>query len=296
MAKLAFVGLGQMGEPMARRLLGAGHDVTVWNRTRVRADALAAEGAGVADSPVEAAAGTDAAFTMLTDPAALEDVVFGPEGLASGLGPGSILVEMSTVGPDAVRDVASRLPDGVGMLDAPVLGSVPAVIEGSLKVLVGGDREAYRRLRDVLEVFGPTTYVGELGAGASMKLVANSTLGAAVVGLGEALALADRLGVEQTVALDILSGGALGTVVQRTRASIERGQYEPRFKLSLAEKDLRLVEEAARGAGLDLRLASAARSWFEDAARAGQGERDYPAVVAHIRGEGRVRPASMMNR
>jgi len=286
MTKLAFLGLGQMGEPMARRLLRAGHDVTVWNRTRSRADALAGQGAAVADSPAQAAAGADAAFTMLADPAALREVVLGPDGLASGLAPGSVLVEMSTVGPDAIRELASRLPEGVGLLDAPVLGSVPAVIEGSLKVLVGGDRETYERLREVLEVFGPTTHVGELGAGASMKLVANSTLGAAVVGLGEALALADRLGVETTVALDILSGGALGNAVQRTRGAIESGAYEPRFKLSLAEKDLRLVQDAARAAGLDLPLAGAARAWFEDAANAGRGEQDYPAVIAHIRGEG----------
>jgi 3-hydroxyisobutyrate dehydrogenase-like beta-hydroxyacid dehydrogenase len=286
MTKLAFLGLGQMGEPMARRLREAGHDVTVWNRTRSRADALAEEGAAVADSPAQAAAAADAAFTMLADPAALRDVVLGPGGLASGLARGSVLVEMSTVGPDAVREIASRLPEGVEMLDAPVLGSVPAVIDGSLKVLVGGDRETYERSRETLEVFGPTTHVGELGAGASMKLVANSTLGAAVVGLGEALALADRLGVEQAVALDILSGGALGNAVQRTRGAIESGTYEPRFKLSLAEKDLRLVQDAARAAGLDLPLAGAARAWFEDAAKAGRGDQDYPAVIPHIRGEG----------
>jgi 3-hydroxyisobutyrate dehydrogenase-like beta-hydroxyacid dehydrogenase len=174
----------------------------------------------------------------------------------------------------------------VAVIDAPVLGSVPAVIEGSLKVLVGGDLETYQRLREILEVFGPTTYVGELGAGASMKLVANSTLGAAVVGLGEALALADRLGVPQDVALDTLSGGALGNAVQRTRAAIEADDYPPRFKLSLAEKDLRLVEDAAREAGIDLPLASAARAWFEDAVNAGRADEDYPAVIAHIRGEG----------
>ena len=286
MAKLAFLGLGQMGEPMARRLIDAGHDVTVWNRTRERADELAEEGARVAETPAAAGAGAEAAFTIVTGPDALREVVLGPEGVAAGLTPGSVLVDMSTVGPETVRRVASELPDDVAMLDAPVLGSVPAVVEGSLKVLVGGERETFERLRELLETFGSVTYVGGPGAGASMKLVANATLGAAVVGLGEALALADHLGVEAGTALDILSGGALGNAVGRTRDAIQRGEYPPRFKLSLAEKDLGLVEVAARAAGLDLRMNRAALEWFEDAARAGRGEQDYPAVIAHIRGEG----------
>ena len=283
MAKLAFCGLGQMGEPMAARLIDAGHALAVWNRTRSRAEPLAARGAAVADSPADAARGAEAAITMLSDPAALDEVVFGEGGLVEGLSRGATLIEMSTVGPQPVRDAASRLPEDVAMLDAPVLGSTPAAEDGSLKILVGGERGEFERWRDVLEVLGSPTYLGELGAGAAMKLVANSALGAAMTGLGEALALADRLGIPQGLALDILSGGPFRVVIERTRDAIESGEYPPRFKLSLAEKDLGLVDQAAREAGLELRVAGAARSWFAEADAAGKGDLDYPAVIEHIR-------------
>jgi 3-hydroxyisobutyrate dehydrogenase-like beta-hydroxyacid dehydrogenase len=286
MTRVAFLGLGQMGEPMAGRLLEAGHELTVWNRTASRAEPLTERGAAAAKTPAAAAAGAEVAVTMVTGPEALEDVLFGADGLADGLGAGATLIEMSTVGPEPILRAAERLPTGVTMLDAPVLGSVPAVLEGSLKVLAGGEAETFERWRPLLETFGSVTHVGPLGAGASMKLVANSALGAAVVGLGEALALADALGVDRSVALDILSGGALGFAVGRTRASIESGDYPARFKLSLAAKDLRLVERAGADHGLELRLAAAARSWYEDAESAGRGDQDYPAVIPHIR-EGR---------
>jgi len=137
MANLAFLGLGAMGTPMATRLVDAGHDVTVWNRTAARADPLVERGARRAGSPAEAARGAEGAFTMLADAAAVEDVLFGPAGVAEAIEPGSTVVEMSTIGPDAVRSIAARLPSGVDMLDAPVLGSIREATEGALKVFVG---------------------------------------------------------------------------------------------------------------------------------------------------------------
>ncbi|MEX2458985.1 MAG: NAD(P)-dependent oxidoreductase [Actinomycetota bacterium] len=286
MATLAFCGLGQMGAPMAGRLLDAGHDVTVWNRTPERAEPLRARGAGVGETPADAAVGAEAVFTMLTDAAAVEQVLFGPAGAAEALGPGATVIEMSTIGPGPVVDAAARLPAGVSLLDAPVLGSVPAAEEGSLKIIAGGDPDVFARWREVLEVIGQPTHVGPSGAGAAMKLVANSALGFAMAGLGEALALADRLGLDTGLVLDVLSGGALGVAIERTRASIESGEYPPRFKLELAAKDLGLVDDAGREAGLELRIAGAARSWYDDAAAAGRDQEDYPAVIDHIRRRG----------
>jgi 3-hydroxyisobutyrate dehydrogenase-like beta-hydroxyacid dehydrogenase len=283
MTKIAFLGLGQMGEPMARRLLDHGHELTVWNRTRSKADDLAKAGARVADSPADAATGAELAITMLTDPEALEAVLFGPKGLAEGLQDGATVIDMSTVGPGPIKDAAERLPKGVTFLEAPVLGSTPAVEDGSLKVLAGGDEAAVDRWREVLEVFGPVTHIGPLGSGAAMKLVANSALGFAMTGLGEALSLADHLGVDQGTALDILSGGPLGVVIQRTRKQIEANDFPPRFKLALAAKDLALVQEAGTAAGAELRDNAAARSWFDDANRDGLGDLDYPAVIRYIR-------------
>jgi len=285
MTKIAFLGLGQMGTPMATRLLAAGHELTVWNRTIERAEPLREAGATVAGAPAEAGRAADVAITMVTDPEALERVVFGPEGLADALGPGRLLLEMSTVGPDEVRSIAERLPEGVDVVDAPVAGSVPQATEGALKVLAGGSDGAFERARPILETFGSVRHVGGPGAGAAMKLVVNSTLGAAITAVGEAIALADALGLDRGITLDVLSGSQLGPAVSSKRESIQTGAYPPRFKLSLAAKDLRLVADAAASTGRDLPVAAAARTWLERALAAGAGELDYSAVVATIVGE-----------
>ena len=147
MAKLAFLGLGMMGAPMAARLLGAGHEVTVWNRTAERARPLVVQGASEASTPARAAVGADVVITMLADPHALEAVVFGDNGLAAALAPGQLYVDMSTVGLDAVRSAAERLPRGVTMVDAPVRGSIPQATSGSWPSLSARARPILRRSR-----------------------------------------------------------------------------------------------------------------------------------------------------
>src|SRR5512138_2159525 len=147
---IAFLGTGQMGEPMARRLVAAGHDVRVWNRTRARTDALAAAGARVAPSPAAAATGAEVVITMLADPPAVTSVLFGPSGAADALRPGVVLVEMSTIGPAAVRKIAGRLPAGVGLVDAPVSGGVGAAAAGALTILAGGEASTVDGVAGVL--------------------------------------------------------------------------------------------------------------------------------------------------
>lgn len=283
--RISFCGLGQMGGPMAARLVDAGHDVTVWNRTPARTEPLVARGAVAAATPAEAAAGTEVAVTMLADPASLQEVVSGPRGLGHALGEGSVLVDMSTVGPAAVFAMMSHLRAGVDVLDAPVLGSVPQATDGSLAIFVGGDPEVVERCRPVLAAMGRPVHLGPLGAGAAMKLVANSTLGALMCALAEALALADALGLAEADVLEVLSQSPIGPTTRSKRALVEGGEYRPpNFKLALAAKDLSLVVEAATEAGVDLRLAPAARSWFEQSKSAGLGDLDYSAVVAQARG------------
>jgi 3-hydroxyisobutyrate dehydrogenase/2-hydroxy-3-oxopropionate reductase len=284
MAKLGFCGLGRMGAPMAARLLDAGHDLTVWNRTPGRAQPLMGSGAREARTPAEAAEGADGVVTMLADPDALRDVVFGPGGVASAMAAGSTLIEMSTVGPDAVRETADGLPEGAGAIDAPVLGSVSQARDGILKIFVGGSEEAFDRWAPVLQAMGTPKWMGELGAGASTKLVVNSALLVLMSGLAEALALADRLGLETSKALDVLADSPIGVPARGKRPLIESGHYPPNFSLALARKDAALIEEAAERAGLDLPLARAALSWLTAADRAGLGDLDYSAVIAHVRG------------
>jgi 3-hydroxyisobutyrate dehydrogenase len=286
MSKIAFLGLGQMGAPMATRLLEAGHDLTVWNRTRERAAPIAERGAVVASTPAGAGAGAELAVTMLATPEAVEQVVLGEDGIGHAMSPGQILIDMSTVGPQTVRRVATGLPGGVVLVDAPVRGSVPKAVEGKLDIFVGASDQDFERVRPILESLGKVLHAGGPGSGAAVKLVVNLALGSAIVALGEALALGDVLSVPRDIVLDVLEDSPIGPAVASKRASIGSGRYPPRFKLRLAAKDLRLVtDEAARG-GRELRLARAVREWLDEAVERGDGDLDYSAVVAAIIGEG----------
>jgi 3-hydroxyisobutyrate dehydrogenase-like beta-hydroxyacid dehydrogenase len=283
MARVAFCGLGQMGAPMARRLLDGGHDLTVWNRSPERVDPLVAAGAKAASNPAEAALQAEVVVTMLANPTALDEVVLGPSGLAQGLPRGATLIDMSTVGPDSIRWVAERLPDGVDVVDAPVLGSVAAATDGSLKVFAGGQPAVVDRWLPLLGTFGQVFRFGALGSGAAMKLVANSTLGALMTGLAEALALADAFALDESTVLDVLVDSPIGVTTRSKRPYIQSWTFPPNFKLSLAHKDLALVTEAAERLGLDLPLARAARSLFASAEHAGLGQLDYSAAIAYAR-------------
>ncbi len=283
MTTLAFVGLGQMGLPMAGRLLDSGHDLVVWNRTPAKAEPLVARGARLVDTPAEAARQGEAVFTMLSTPEALEEVVFGAGGLVEGMDDGHTLIEMSTVGPDVIRELTERVPDDVDVIDAPVLGSVPQATDGSLKVFVGAEADLYEEWAPVLEAFGTPIHMGPPGAGAAMKLVTNSILGALMSGLAEALTLADAFALDQSTVLDILAESPIGVTVRSKRENIESGRFPANFKLSLATKDLRLVTGTAQNAGLQLPLAMAARAWFELSDAEGLGPFDYSAVTARAR-------------
>lgn len=283
MAKLGFLGLGAMGAPMAARLIGAGHQVTVWNRTRSRAEAFEGR-APIANSPADAARGVDAAITMLATPDALSEVVLGDHGVSSGIEPGTTLIEMSTVGADHLLGLAGRLPEGVGLIDAPVLGSVSNAVDGTLQIFVGGSEESFVRWGDSLAAMGTPIHVGPTGSGAAMKLVANSTLAGLMSLVGEALALADGLGLDQERVIPVLLDSPIGPALSRKLDKIQGDHYAPSFRLSLMLKDMRLVMDAARDRGVELELAEGTLRWIDQAEHQGLGGYDYSAVVAHIRG------------
>ena len=285
MAKIGFLGLGEMGTPMAGRLLQAGHEVVVWNRSPERTAVLAKEGASVAASPAKAAAGRDLVITMLATPEALEQVLFGADGLAPALSPGQVLIDMSTVGPGEVRSAAARLPQGASFVDAPVRGSVPQATSGRLDIFVGATDQDYERVRPILETLGSVRHTGGPGSGAAMKLVANLALGAAMVTLGEALSLGESLELQRHVLLDVLADSPIGPIVKAKRANVESGQFPPSFKLRHAAKDLRLVLETAAAKGRDLKQARANRAWLDEAAEHGAADLDFSSVVATIAGE-----------
>jgi 3-hydroxyisobutyrate dehydrogenase-like beta-hydroxyacid dehydrogenase len=284
MSTVGVVGLGGMGSRIARRLLQAGHEVLVWNRTPERATELVQLGAIQAESPAEVAQRADAVITMVSDPTALWAVVEGSAGIAAGADDSVTVLEMSTVGPAAVSRLASLLPEETGLLDAPVLGSLAEAESGNLKIFVGGPEVLVQRWAPVLSALGDPIHVGPLGAGSAAKLVANSTLFGVLAALGETLALAQGLGLSPSVTFYVLATTPLAGQAERRRAAIESGEYPRRFALSLAVKDMDLIAEAAAGSGVDLRVATAARAWLADAEAAGWGDRDYSAALAWILG------------
>lgn len=282
MSRVAFLGLGAMGRPMARRLLDAGHDLRIWNRTPGRADELFARGATRAATPAEAANDAQIVITMLADPPALDAVLFGPSGVAESIGPDATLIDMSTVGSTAIRAVAERLRP-VRVLDAPVLGSVPHAEAGSLVMLVGGDTETLTRCTGVLEVMGSVHHVGPAGTGALAKLANNAAGMSTLVCLGELLSFTDRVGLDAESLLDAIGKGPLSSVVERWREKMTGAVTTIDFRLALARKDLALALDEAHEVGVHLTVAQAAMTRCDEAMAAGMSDQDNTAVVAHIR-------------
>jgi len=277
MTAIAFLGLGRMGTLMARRVLAAGHDLTVWNRTAERAQPLVAAGARAAPTPAEAAREAEIVITMLADPTAEEAVVLGPGGVAEAIRPTACLVEMSTVGPKTALAVREGLPAGTAFVDAPVMGSVGAAESGNLIVLAGGDVD---RVDSVLAIFGTVVRCGAAGSGAARKLVLIGAAMAGVTLVGEALALAEALGVPRDAALEGLAAGPLAGSLNRVQST------NSDFTIALAAKDLTLATDAA-----DLPQLAAAREWLRTAAAEGAADQDVGRVVEHIRpGTGARRP------
>jgi 3-hydroxyisobutyrate dehydrogenase-like beta-hydroxyacid dehydrogenase len=271
MADIAVVGLGAMGSRIARRLIDAGHDVIVWNRDAAKAEGFPRRAA----TPADAAQSAEVVIIMVSDPAALAAV---SEGIAAKAG--STVVQMSTVGVAAVQRLESTLPEGVALLDAPVLGSLAEVEEGRLYIFAGGADEVVARVSPILSTLGTVVHVGGIGAGSAAKLVANFSLLSVLAALGEAFALGRHLGLADQAVFDVLAASPLATQAERRREAIETGAYPPRFALSLADKDAQLILDAA--GDLDLRVARAVRSWYADAMREGRGEEDNSALLATI--------------
>ncbi|MCA1833261.1 MAG: NAD(P)-dependent oxidoreductase [Actinobacteria bacterium] len=279
MPSVAVIGTGLMGRPIAQRLLDAGYDVTVWNRTAEKMKPLVDAGAIAATSPADAARRAGAVITMVSDPAALQSVTEDGDGVLDGA---TTIIQMSTVGPSAITRLQSKLASGTELLDSPVLGSVSEAESGSLRVFVGATPQSFETWSPLLSVLGSPVRVGGVGSGSAAKLVANSTLFGTLGILGEALELGKHLGLDSGAVFDVLASTPLAAQAQRRRTPVESGEFPVRFHMSLARKDIGLILDAASDAGADVRLARAAQTWFADAVDAGLGDRDYSAILQHI--------------
>jgi 3-hydroxyisobutyrate dehydrogenase-like beta-hydroxyacid dehydrogenase len=280
-ATIGVVGLGAMGSRIAGRLADAGNDLVVWNRDPAKAEPLVERGAVAAETPADVARRVEGVITMVADPAALAAVTEGPEGVVAGVGEGTTVIQMSTVGPESTERLASQLAADV-LLDSPVLGSVAEVEAGTLNVFVSGEADPVEHWSPMLSELGTVHHVGTVGAGTAAKLVANTTLVGIIGVLGEALALGEVLGLSRDRTFEVLGVTALADQAERRREAVESGDYPPRFALRLARKDADLILEAAGKKGADLRVVEAARDWLADAEAAGLGDADYSAVLGRI--------------
>src|SRR5215210_6266965 len=246
--KLGFIGLGTMGAPMSRNLLEDGHELAVWNRSPERVDPLVEAGARRADSPADAASGTRATILMLTNAEAVQEVLFGEQGVVKGLPAGATVINMGTIGAVATTSIAKTLGDlGYRMLDAPVAGSTPVAAAGELGIMVGGEEQTFEEFEPVLEAMGgKISYMGEVGSGARIKLINNLILGATMAVLAEGLALGEEAGIPVEKQLEVLAGGAASGVAQRKSGNLISRSYEPQFKLSHELKDLYYALELGR--------------------------------------------------
>jgi 3-hydroxyisobutyrate dehydrogenase len=280
--RVTILGTGIMGAPMARNLAAAGHEVRAWNRSRERAEPLAADGVEVADSPAEAVREAEVVVTMVSDGAAVEAVA-GDLGFPAG----AVWAQMSTVGIAATERLVARAAEaGVPIVDAPVLGTKAPAEEGQLTVIAAGPPAARERCAPVFDAVGARTVAlgDEPGAATRMKLVLNAWLLALIGGLSESVALAESLDLDPAAFLEIIDGGPLGPPYAKMKGTmmIERS-YEPSFSLTLAAKDARLALEAAGAEGLELPALRAILGQLEKAVGQGHGDADMAAAVEATR-------------
>ena len=290
MANLGFVGLGVMGSQMVNRLLGKGHAVTGYNRTRSKAQWLIDRGMKWADSPRAVSAAADVTFAMVTNSAALAAITDGPDGLLAGLSKGKTFIDMSTVSPTVSRALATKVREkGADMVDSPVSGSVATLQEGKLSVMVGGRRETFERVRPLLEDIGPkVTYVGDNGLALSMKIAVNLSLATQMLAFSEGVLLAEKSGITRETAVDVLTHSAVASPMIQYRGPFVLQQPEEAwFDINMMQKDMLLALEMGRQLDVPLPTTAISNEFLTAARGMGMAKRDFAVmfdVLAHMSG------------
>jgi 3-hydroxyisobutyrate dehydrogenase-like beta-hydroxyacid dehydrogenase len=281
MANLGFVGLGVMGGEMVNRLLGKGHAVTGYNRTRSKAEWLIQNGMKWADSPRAVVAAADVTFSMVTNSAALGMIAEGPDGILAGLAPGKFLIDMSTVSPAFSRSIAARVREkGADMVDAPVSGSVITLQEGKLSVMVGGRRETFERVKALLYEIGPkVTYVGDSGLALVMKIATNLSLAVQMLAFSEGILLAEKGGIAREVAVDVLTHSAVASpMIQYRGPFVLQMPKEAWFNVNMMQKDMLLALELGRQLDVPMPTTAVSNEFLTAARGMGWVEKDFAVV------------------
>jgi 3-hydroxyisobutyrate dehydrogenase-like beta-hydroxyacid dehydrogenase len=287
--RVALIGAGRMGSAMGARVAGAGHDLVVFNRTRQRAEDLAQRvPARVTDTAREAAMSADVCLVSLADDVAVTSTYLDDSGLIAGLQSGAVVCDTSTVAPATVRSLAPLVGQkNATLIDTPVSGSVSTVESGTLTVMVGGDSAALDQARPVLDAFAKSIFhLGDVGAGATMKLVVNSLVHSLNVAVSEALVLAEKAGLDREIVYDIFESGAAGApyVKYKRTAFLQPGETPVAFSLALVAKDQELIHDLAQQTGTRMDQAEASRHLVREAIEAGLAERDISEVASFLRG------------
>ena len=280
--RIGLIGLGLMGRPMGMNLIKAGYPLAVWNRTASRADELVAAGAKLTKSPQEVAASADFLLTIVSDPPALEQVLWGPQGALPALPRGSIYVDSSTISPALARKIAAACAErGVRFLDAPVTGGDWGAKKGELLFMIGGDAETLKDAEPVLRVMGKKLFhLGPHGAGQTIKLAMNLILALQVDALAEALALVTGAGLGGEKLVEVLQSSMARSGVLDVKApNLLKGEYVPSFPLRLMHKDLGLALDLANQLGVALPATAAAREIYSAVKGAAKQDLDYSAVM-----------------
>jgi 3-hydroxyisobutyrate dehydrogenase-like beta-hydroxyacid dehydrogenase len=287
-SKIGLIGLGLMGRPMGLNLLKAGYSLTVWNRTASRAESLVAAGAKLAQSPREVASASDVMITIVSDPPALEEVLWGGSGSGQNSGalgalrPGSIYIDSSTVSPVLARKIAGACEERhVAFLDAPVTGGTWGAEKGELVFMVGGDGQVLKDAEPVFKVMGKKWFhLGPNGAGQTIKLAMNLILALQVDALAEALALVEAAGLEGEKLVEVMQSSMARAAVLDVKAPLLlKREYPPSFPLRLMHKDVGLALDLAKEAGVTLPAAAAAYSTYSAVKAAAKEDLDYAAVM-----------------
>ena len=285
MKRFGFIGLGLMGSGMSMNILKAGFPITVWNRTTSRTEPLAKAGAKVAKSPREVAEQSDIVIDIVTDSKDVEEVLLGPNGVIHGVKPGTIVIDMSTISPIRTREMATRFKEkGIKMLDAPVSGGDIGARNGTLSIMVGGDKDAFEEAVPVFQAMGKTiTHIGGNGDGQICKAVNQILVGMNMLGVAEALVFAKKAGVDPKKVHAAVAPGAAGSwQLTNNGAKLLVGDHEPGFKVKDYLKDLRIIMETSDSVKMPLVGTAVVQQMFKNLDAEGMRDKGTQAVVTAV--------------
>ena len=282
--QIGFIGLGIMGKPMSKNLIKAGYELVVNNKERAAMDELAQCGAETAETAAEVASKCKVIITMLPNSPHVRDVCLGENGIIYGASEGTVVIDMSSIDPVQSKEIGAELEKkGIELMDAPVSGGEPKAIDGTLSIMVGGDKDLFESVKDLLLVMGSSAvYCGNIGAGNTTKLANQVIVALNIAAVAEAFTLAKKAGVDPHLVFDAIKGGLAGSTVMNAKAPMMMEEnYKPGFKIDLHIKDLNNVLETGHGVGSPLPLTAAVMEMLQTLHHDGYGQNDHSALAKY---------------